>query len=285
MDINDFLDYLHATVSQVQATSSTESVDVAYLGNVLAKGEHRYTDHFSRLSEALAQLQQTGRVELFHNTQDALHVRAAGGSTAPGAHVQPIALPAPQPRFRPLLPPVWLAFTTPLPQDRQRLINRRTGAVFGGAGAPPSSQEDWLPVAPVPDDEQRGWAAEFLDAEISDDDDKGNLRNALESPDWFRQFPAHLDDHQRRAWNRWRSERVVTRVKSWARGHHVADTILFGAGTATGVPQPPTTNSAVELRRALLAALAKVSTEDLLALPIQARLVVEAVRPDLLKRS
>ena len=38
-----------------------------------------------------------------------------------------------------------------------------------------------------------------------------------------------------------------------------------------------------DLRQALLHAVAKMATEDLLALPIKVRLVLEVVRPDLLR--
>ena len=280
---SDFLRHLHQTVRKLQSSGTTNSVDVAYLGNALLKDQYSWKDHgFGRLSEALEQLQRDGLAELFRDPKGSLHVRTAGEPVDPGAVQQPLSLPQHQARFRPLRSQVWFAFTTPLPSGQQRLINRRTGAILGGAGSPTDSRDDWAPVVPVDEDEQRRWAKEFLDAEPAEGDDKEVLDTALQVVDWYRQFPARLDERRRRNWNRRRSERVIDYAKSWAREHRVADAALFVAAPTSGELQRPPVGP-TDLRRALLDVVAKLPTDDLLALPIQARLVIEVVRPDLLK--
>ena len=280
---SDFLQLLHATVQRLQAASSTDSVDVAYLGNVLRKDGYNWAVHgFGRLSEALEQLQQERHVEVFRNEKSALQVRAValGG---PGTVPQVLASRVQGARFRPLRPPVWFAFTAPLPSGQQRLINRGTGAVWRDASVPPASRADWVPVVPVADDEQRRWAREFLENIEIGNSDKDALLNAVQSADWFRQFPASLDERRRRDWNRLRSERVIGYVKSWAREQDIAEDALFAAEGSflSKLNEPPVVPT--ELRRALLATISKMSTDELLALPMQARLLIEVIRPDLLK--
>ncbi len=281
---NDFLRHLHQTVRKLQSSSSTNSVDVAYLGNALLKDQNSWKDHgFGRLSEALEQLQRNGLAEVFRDEKGSLHVRTVAEPVDLGAVPQPLSLPQHQARFRPLRSQVWFAFTTPLPSGQQRLINRRTGAILGGAGPPTDSRDDWAPVVPVDEDEQRRWAQEFLDAEPVEGDDKELLDTALQVVDWYRQFPARLDERRRRNWNRRRSERVIEYAKSWAREHRVTEDALFVAAAPSSgeLHRPPV--GPTDLRRALLDVVAKLPTDDLLALPIQARLVIEVVRPDLLK--
>ena len=222
------------------------------------------------------------KVEVFRNEKSALQVRAValGG---PGTVPQVLASRVQGARFRPLRPPVWFAFTAPLPSGQQRLINRGTGAVWRDASVPPASRADWVPVVPVADDEQRRWAREFLENIEIGNSDKDALLNAVQSADWFRQFPASLDERRRRDWNRLRSERVIGYVKSWAREQDIAEDALFAAEGSflSKLNEPPVVPT--ELRRALLATISKMSTDELLALPMQARLLIEVIRPDLLK--
>ena len=287
-----FLSVLLTTIQQLQAARGAESVDVSYLGNTLLKGGHNWLTHgFLRLSEALSHLRQENLVDTFRNDKGALLVRAIAPSSTPAVR-QPEAPPIRQTtnggRFRPLRAPVWFAFAATLPDGQQRLINRRTGMIVSNTNTPPEPQSDWVPVNPVGEDEQRTWAEGFL--EHSDiGEDKEPLEKALLEADWYRRFPAELERRGRflvRDWNHLRSERIINHVKSWAITNNVADDVLFAAERSSWRGQLTATGSSMEpsdLRQALLHAVAKMATEDLLALPIKVRLVLEVVRPDLLR--
>ena len=292
MGSESFLSALLTTIQQLQSTSDTGSVDVAYLGSTLRKEGHDWATHgFGRLSVALAELQQEKHVETFRNEKGVLRVRAIS-AFATQAVTQPKATPVPLTaqgrRFRPLRSPVWFAFAAALPDGQRRLVNCRTGMVWSDTNTPPGPSFDWVPVIPVGEDEQRRWADEFLDRDDIGGD-KETLTKSLQGADWFRQFPAELEKRGRflvRAWSLLRSARIIEHVKSWAYKNNVADDILFvaerlswsGQPTAAGPPSELT-----DLRQALLGAVAKMATEDLLTLPIPPRLVIEVVRPDLLR--
>ena len=190
---SDFLAILYTTIQELQAATSADSVDVAYLGNMLRNAGRSWQVHgFGRLSEALERLQRERDVDLFRNEKGALQVRIPGDPSAP----KPLFSLAQRKRFRPLQPPVWFAFTAALPSGQQRLLNRRTGAIWGEARTP--SGTDWVRVVPVEEDEQRGWARQFVDE--TDISDKEVLVNAIETADWFRTFPISLDERRRRDW-------------------------------------------------------------------------------------
>ena len=284
-----FLSALLHTIQQLQAASGVDGVDVAYLGNTLLTAGHRWADHgFERLSEPLQRLEQANLVETFRNEKGSLRVRATTSSIVAPA-LRPEAIPVTPTvyaqRFRPLRSPIWFAFIAALAEGHRRLLNRRDGTVWGDPGEPPGAQNDWVAVKPVDQDEQRDWARQFLDdAQIAED--RQELLESLEPPDWFRRFPAALAGRGRslvRDWNHRRSERIIGHVKDWAATNRVPDAVLFDE--APCVRQPSSTERAAgagNLRESLLDAVAEMPTDALLDLPIPARLVIRAVRPDLL---
>ena len=284
-----FLSALLHTIQQLQAASGLHSVDVAYLGNTLLDAGHRWADHgFDRLSEALEHLEQADLVETFRNEKGSLRVRAttksivAPASRLDSTHVTPTAHAQ---RFRPLRSPIWFAFIAALAEGGRRLLNRRDGTVWSDPGDPPGAQNDWVAVKPVDQDEQRDWAKQFLDdAQIGED--RQELVGSLEPPDWFRRFPAALAGRGRslvRDWNHRRSERIIGYVKDWAATNGVPDDVLFDEAPCVRQPRPTErAPGARNLRESLLDAVAEMPTDALLELPIPARLVIRAVRPDLL---
>ena len=294
MDTKSFLTTLLTTVQDLQAARGTDSVDVAYLGNALHKGGHDWTIHgFERLSAALAQLQQDKLVEILRSEKGALRVRAdsrsAGSSRTdlPALPMPPLFAATHGRRFRPLRPAVWFAFVAPLSSESKRLLNRRTGMVWSDATTPPGSPLDWVPVIPVSEGEQRRWAEEFLaQSNVAESE---TLGKSIQQPDWFRRFPTELERSGPvlvRAWSHLRSARVIDHVTAWAQQNNVADTVLFGDDWT---PRKEHTYSAglsqgsADLRQVLLGALARMRVDELLALPIPARHVIEAIRPDLLQ--
>lgn len=294
MDSRPFLSALLTTIQDLQAARGVDSVDVAYLGNALRKEGHNWATHgFERLSAALAQLQQEKLVEIFRSEKGALRVRASSPVAAVSLcepspmTAAPIVSTTQGGRFLPLRPPVWFAFAATLSEGQRRLFNRRTGTVWSEQTTPPGSEFDWIPAIPVVEEEQRRWAQEFLDrTDIGEN--KEALSESLRGPDWFRRFPAELEKRGPilvRAWSHLRSTRIIDHVKAWAKKNNVAEDVLFATertvgrwqSTASASPRPIS-----DLRQALLSALGNMPTEDLLALPIPARLVIEVVRPDLL---
>ena len=284
-----FLSALLNTIQQLQAASGTDSVDVAYLGNTLLNAGRRWADHgFPRLSDALERLEQSDLVETFRNEKGSLRVRATPSSmvasasgpeairAVPTAHVQ---------RFRPLRSPIWFAFIAALVEGQRRLLNRRDGTVWGDPGEPPGAQNDWVAVKPVDQDKQRHWAKQFIDdAPIGDD--RQELLEALEPADWFRRFPAALQGRGPslvRDWNHLRSERIIGYVKDWAATNAVPEDVLFDKAPSVRHSSPTEPSAGTRnLRESLLDAVAEMPTDALLDLPIPARLVIRAVRPDLL---
>lgn len=294
MDSKSFLSTLLSTIRDLQAARSVDSVDLAYLGNALRKEGHDWATHgFERLSAALAQLQQEKLVEILRSEKGALRVRASSPADA-DALCEPLPLTAPVVptthggRFRPLRSPIWFAFAAALPEGQRRLLNRRSGMVWSEKTTPPGSELDWVPVIPVVEEEQRRWAQEFLDRpDIAES--KEALAEPLKNPDWFRRFPAELEKRGPllvRAWSHLRSTRIIDHVKAWAQKNNVAEDVLFATERTAGRWQANTSASSrpiSDLRQALLSAIGKMPTQDLLGLPIPARLIIEVVRPDLLQ--
>jgi hypothetical protein len=293
VDSKSFLSVITATIRDLQAARGTDSVDVAFLGNVLRRDGRDWTAHgFERLSVALANLQAEGAVEISKSEKGALRVAVRPGATVdatiPVRLPASVAPPATAPgRFRPLRPPVWFAFASAIPPGQQRQVNRRTGVVWSDGQQPPGSELDWVPVVPVPEDEQRRWANEFL-TRPDVGDDKAALEDALQTPDWYRRFPLELEKRDPvllRAWSHIRSTRIIDHVVAWANKNNVDEQLLFAAprsvlarSVAQGGPR-----DARELRQSLLSAIEKMGTPELLDLPIPVRYVLEVVRPDLLQ--
>lgn len=293
MDSKSFLSTLIITIRDLQAARGTDSVDVAFLGNVLRRDGRDWAVHgFERLSAALAQLQAEGLVEITRSDKGALRVaaRPGGADTRTASVLASISAPpaavAPG-RFRPLRPPVWFAFASAIPPGHQRQINRRTGVVWSDGQQPPGSELDWVPVVPVPEGEQRRWAEEFLQRpDIGDD--KTSFHDALRTPDWYRRFPVELEKRGAvllRAWSHVRSTRIIDHVVAWASKNNVDEHVLFAAprSSLAKVAVQGGPKDALDLRQALLAAVEKMGTSELLDLPIPARYVLEVVRPDLLQ--
>jgi hypothetical protein len=290
---SSFISILVKTIHDLQTARGTGSVDVAYLGNVLRRDGHDWTSHgFERLSAALAQAQADGSVEISRSENGALRVSARTEARIATSHVDspPASSVIPNiapTRFRPLRPPVWFAFASAIPDGHQRQINRRTGVVWSDGQRPPGSELDWVPVVPVPEADQRGWAEEFI-KRPDVGEDKAPLAEALRIQDWYRRFPAELEKRGPvlvRAWSHLRSTRIIDHVKAWASKNNVDENLLFAAGRV--IPAKATSAGPVaatgDLRHALLSVIERMATPELLELRIPVRYVLEAVRPDLLQ--
>ena len=188
---------------------------------------------------------------------------------------------------RPLLKPYWIAFALGIPKGR-RFIKPETSELMIGKDEEFQADKGWIEVAPIADDEQRGWAKQFLDdknIEIS-----GNLGKVLESDEWYREFPKELRSIRWSLvseWNRERSQKVAQYVKNWCKENGIPIDSAFQS--------PPHKTKSLRKRSAsaddrerfqeeaavrllVLGALDAASTDWLLELPIPMKYVIQALK-------
>lgn len=287
MEFSPYLSILLATIKEIQASRASDEVDVAQLGTILRKDSKEWTAHgFERLSAALAQLKEAGQIEVFRNDKAVLKVR----SPRPSPQTSQLSTDATsselRQRFVPLRSSVWFAFASGA-RGHQRMLNRKDGKIWFGEGQPPTDP-DWVPIDAIQADAQKEWAKEFIERSCA-----GALKVAalesLSQSDWFQSLPAALakeDPLLPRSWNHIRSRQIIEHVKVWAREHKVPEDVLFVQFKNTESPGqslPPEQRPPHDLRQALLSAVSKMPTEDLLDLQIPSRLLIQVIRPDLLR--
>ena len=278
---------LLSTTKTLQTRHASDSVDVAFLGNVLLKeGKHWKQHGFDRLSLALAELERLNLARLFRSEKDALRVRALPvGSDSVGETLESSVFREAA-KFVPLRKSVWFVFSVN-PTGEHRLFNRRTGILWRHAVPPPGPESDWLPVTAVSEEVQKQWARDFV--RTSDIADKDALNLAIGGPEWFQQLQVELAKHGQstvRLWRHFRSRHIVDHVKAWAKQHNVDDRMLFEGQSHATASARDLRQNAVEgddLREALLNVLGRMQTEELLALRLPARALIEVIRPDLLR--
>ncbi len=266
-------------------------MNAAFLGNAVCSRAgldwERYG--FLKLSDVLRKLESEGRLRLVTDPKSGLTVFTTDAENAPSRELAAEATPSPVPRTatfgfdRALKKPVWNAFVASTPTN-PRFLNVHTAEAWLTPDGPPTPADDWKPVNPIPADEQRKWARDFVSTVGLAADRE--LDESLAKQDWFRVFPLLLstkrDLSTTRAWNRARSEHVVQHVEAWAKQHAVRPEILF-EDYRKQRGQRPSTAAPTDLRAALLDALNRLSVDDLLSMPIPARHLVAVIRPDLLR--
>lgn len=132
----------------------------------------------------------------------------------------------------------------------------------------------YLRFDPIPSDQQRLWAKQFL-AQHAELDATGAQ---LDSPSWWRSlsnwFQSQAPDVLR-SWNQFRSTRVLDFLKSWCRVNGVSLHCLLSPVAVHAVPSSPQArHTSTAIRRAILAALAELPLEQLESIPIPARLLL-----------
>jgi hypothetical protein len=259
-------------VSQLIANSDTAGAGIkaSTLGNLILRSlpDHWNQHGYPRLSDLLAELSQMGAVRVGNDAQGAL----TAWSTGTGLRQRRPE----RERFQRLRKDVWLAFVSATPPGR-RMLHRTTGAVLMGQND--SSPEDgWIRISPISQDEQMSWARELIDSNHLD-----SLTPILNSPTWYLAFAQGLRDQRSDLlpeWNRLRSSKVSQAVRHWC-GENGVDWELVTDKAPTQSPVQPTSGLTAlpvkgDVRQVILSALAKMSTEDLLEIPIPAKYLLDA---------
>ncbi|MCA9271816.1 MAG: hypothetical protein KDA31_02100 [Phycisphaerales bacterium] len=178
--------------------------------------------------------------------------------------------------------PVWTAFTSEnIGADRR--IDIGSGQVWLG-GPPPVKDGDWKDIEPISTHVQKSWASEFLRGNSLESNEE--LLHAMSSPEWYRQFPRQLhkrDPALRRAWNRFRTDKVTQHVRTWAELEHVDLSLLFERRNGSSQQTLYNSGSQFRVRESIMRALADLSTQELLDLRLPIRAIVAAIRPDMLR--
>jgi hypothetical protein len=171
-------------------------------------------------------------------------------------------------------------------------MNRRTGEVWLLPQLPPGDQDQWVGIDVIPQEEQRRWAMDYL-REIGREED-GELHEIIGTPEWFRTFTAAIRSrapHALSGWNRLRSQRVQMHVEAWAERSEVPQGIIFEPRRSARpvsvyrgsveMQNRSIGHNGDELREALLGAIGQMTTQELMAIPVPARYLVRALRPEL----
>lgn len=179
---------------------------------------------------------------------------------------------------------VWSAFVRPFPQGR-RFLNRITGDVRMGLEKAPTPPDDWAEILPIPEEAQKSWLRDFLDhSELAND---GHLRELLGDQHWFVKVPSALRKHQTSlygTWNRIRTEHVVQIAYDWCGKNNVVWSLVAQEKAQKDRPSAAKDNSAVSppavlesAREQMLAALARMPTSELLAIPIPGKYFISEI--------
>ena len=262
-----------------QPDDSSGSMTAARIGLLVRQvmGKSPQEVGFPQLKDVLAELERRSLIRTGDNTKSAYAVWLTSASaTAEGAANttgQTITIP-----IRRLRQSVWHAFVAAVPTGR-RFLNRETGEVRLGQDAVPAPTENWVEIEPVDQAEQRTDAEQFLSRET---DITPLMRTALESDRWYVDLPRQLDHFLASRWKRRRTQQIVECVEKWRRRHDLGDNLVYQPKAKVFPPRRPF-ETTENLRELLLAAINRMSTEELLALSLPSRHVVRQLRPDLVQ--
>jgi hypothetical protein len=262
-------------------SGSMSVATVAYLAKLRLKLDYR-TFGFAKFKDVLAELERQGLIRTGVNSKLSYAIwlteapSAATTATVAPATIQLTApLPVARP-FRPLRNPVWFAFVGEYPPGR-RFLNRKTGELRVGISESPGTE--WAEITPVSPEQEKEEANKFLgDHQLNSPE----LQNALSSAKWFTDFPfalSAMSGSLASEWKRRRSIRIADIVRKWCFEHSVEPEVVFENEPPREVVS--TIEQTDDVRAILLDALKQMTTEELLTLPIPARLIIGAARPEL----
>lgn len=244
-------------------------------------GDHR--DYgFPKFKDVLAALASEGRLRTGTNSKDAFSLWLTEGTAPPAKPFQS------SDRFRPLRNQVWFAFIASQPKGK-RYLHRTTGEARVGCSESPG--ESWDEIHPISPDDDRDNARQFLKNNHVDDTE---IQSAIDEERWYLDFPQQLAAKSPQLaveWKRERSSRVIDHVKKWCDQNDVDQEVVFESFVPA---KPPSTIRFAEpirnvgpandnLRRVLLEAIQRMSTDDLLGISIPASHLITILRPDLLR--
>jgi hypothetical protein len=292
----DRTEFLSAVVSVIRYNEGPDSgINAANLGALLRrKAGLNWAEHgFGKLSDVLLELEAQRRIKVERGTGVGIVLRTlseavvAGGEPSKDSCEKTLPAPAQHPRkpTQYLKSVVWNAFIAATPKNR-RLFNPQSCQVWLTPDSPPGSADSWRIVEPITDEEQRAWARDFLLGTPLESEPE--VLGSLTRDDWYLRFPqllrAKMSPNAAAAWNRVRSERTIRHVGSWASRNAVPPEAVFESvpPLAEKPPNRAAPSAPSALRPALLDAISHMSLDELLAIPIPARHLVAALRPELL---
>lgn len=235
---------------------------------------------FAKFKDLLGALIRQGAISAGENSK---HAYAIWLTPNPNSHPQVPAVSSTEghsfPLIRRLRKNVWFAFVADYLAGR-RFFHRRSGEVRVGLEHTPG--EEWLEITPLNQSEEKVAASQFLDRlELSDD---AELKASIANDRWYVDFPKALANRDPRFASEWkarRSQRIVSLVEKWCEANGVDSHLVYEPATLQSVPISPGC-SPLQLRNVLLAAISRMSTDQLLDIRIPARFVIAELRPDLL---
>jgi hypothetical protein len=284
--IMDQQEFLLATLNLIRRHNSSttpEGLKAAQLGTLLRR---TYPDvdwtvyGYLKLRDFLSDLESQGNIRTGLDSKKALSVWLPSAEPS----LATATAPAPTHPFRPLRRDVWSAFITGNPGDHN-FVNRQSGVVHFKATEPPVPAEQWVEVAPISQGTQQQWARQFLAEHhpIA----KAETVSTIDMPNWYQVLPHALAKESpllSAAWNRQRSRKVQEHVLGWCRTHGVPENLVFETFPMRRSDWPVAPAAPLDLRAALLDAISRMNTEDLLEIQIPTKHLVGALRPDLLRR-
>lgn len=263
MTRDEYLDAVFEIIKTNQV--SDRGLKASTLGNLIltSLGQSWRDFEFPTLKSLLEILSQRSQIRLAADAQNALAVWVAASSAPIQRRVGP-----PSVRKK-----VWIAFVSANPRGR-RFVSRADGSVRMGLTEPPGPAEQWVEVVPIPEDTQKAWVREFLQESGVQLD--GALDTALAQTTWYLDVVAYLQKvapELASKWQRRRSERVADHVNSWSHSNQLDSEFAFdssGGRRRTSEQMGSATQTVAEwqARELVLRALAKMSTQELLEIPI-----------------
>ncbi|MEX2188455.1 MAG: hypothetical protein WD875_16725 [Pirellulales bacterium] len=274
-------EYVTQVVQIVQecfrSTDSTGSMPVASLAYMVRQrlGVDQTSAGFAKFKDVLGVLEERGVVKVGHNEKNAFAVWLMNAVT-------PLAsITSGTNRFRTLRSPVWHAFVSEFPTGR-RFLNGDTGDVKVGQIDEPSG--NWIEIIPVNPQSEKEKAGQFLAENWLGDNEE--IRDSISSSKWYVAFPnslANADPQLAAKWKTQRSQRVISVVDAWVAEHRLNDRLVFETRSQPVIAST-NTRAEVNIRRALLSAIDRMPTEQLLEIRIPSRLLIEAICPKLLDK-
>jgi len=273
-------EYLETVLQIIRANQRIPGLKASTLGQLIMRRlpNERWTQFgFPTLKSLLLQLQQRGAIKLDLDAQKTLAVWV---SDQPPPTTPANEAPPPSQKFNPLKPDFWRAFAISWPTGR-RFANRVTGSVRMGLTEDPHPADQWTEITPISEADQKDWARQFLvDSQRND----LALHRALDQTAWFVEFPRALRTTDRLlafAWNRTRSEKVSAAVQNWCLEKKF-DLQLAFEQPAARAPKASSAQAAHALgdapdkaRAIVLAALSRMSTDELVEIPIPAKYLLQ----------
>ena len=189
---------------------------------------------------------------------------------------------------RGLRKPVWFAFVASEPKGL-RFLNKSNGDILLGQKEAPEGE--WIPIEPLGSEYEKRIAIDFLKNNNLREDD---FSSVLEKDRWFVEFPNALHgtkSYLPGKWKRERSRQVVELVQEWCSKNEIPEKFIFDDyPKAARKPSQVQSNCEPEekcddLRKCLLDAIKRMSTDELTEIRIPVQHLVAVLRPDLLPQA